>query len=386
LGKALVVTQIALSMVLLLGAGLLVRSFQRLVSIDPGFQKERVLEISLSPRPGGFQNLDLIGYRKQLIERISRIPGVLSVSLSGDIPSSNTYREAVSPTYADPSSGVMTSQEMVWPGFFSTLGIRLMGGRDFGQTDDDKHPHLAIVSNSLAKRLFPNGDAIGKSVRFGFMPEFQELQIVGVAGDARIFGLRDSASPILYLSYLQYPKWADFGDLLVRTAKQPESLSRTIAREIEALGHEYPLRTRTLSQTISASLIEERVTALLSGFFAALALLLACVGLYGLMSYAVNRRTHEIGVRVALGARYQSVLWIVLKEVLTLTLVGIAVGIPCALAASHLITRMLFGLSSSDLPTMISVSLLLLLVALLAGYWPAQRASRIDPMVALRTE
>jgi ABC-type antimicrobial peptide transport system permease subunit len=159
-----------------------------------------------------------------------------------------------------------------------------------------------------------------------------------------------------------------------------------VGHEIESLGHEYPLGTKTVAQEISQALVEDRVIAMLSGFFAALALLLASVGLYGLMSYAVTHRTREIGIRVALGAQRGTVLWLVLREALALGLFGIALGIPCALAASQLISSMLFGISSGDLPTIASVSLLLLAVGLFAGYLPARRASRIDPMVALRTE
>jgi predicted permease len=280
----------------------------------------------------------------------------------------------------------MTSAVMVSPGFFGTLGISLTRGRDFAETDDDRHPRAGIVSRSLAERLFPDGDAIGKSIRFGVMPEFQDIQIVGVASNARIFDLRDAAPPVIYVSCLQYPKWAQWGDLFVRVNGSPEVLARVIAHEIDSLGHEYALRTRTIEQTMSYILVKERVTALLSGFFAALALLLACVGLYGLMSYGVTRRTREIGVRVALGAQSGRVLSMVLGETLALALFGIAIGIPSALAATRLIASMLFGLSPNDLPTITGASLLLLLVALFAGYLPARRASAIDPMVALRTE
>ena len=172
----------------------------------------------------------------------------------------------------------------------------------------------------------------------------------------------------------------------MRTKESPEALEKAISHEVESLGHEYVIRTRTVAQTIDAELVEERVTAMLSGFFAALALLLASIGLYGLMSYTVTRRTREIGIRVAVGAHRQNVLWLVLRETLALALFGIAIGIPAAIAATHLIAKMLFGLSPSDLPTITVVSLLLLLVALFAGYLPAHRASAIDPIVALRTE
>jgi ABC-type antimicrobial peptide transport system permease subunit len=209
---------------------------------------------------------------------------------------------------------------------------------------------------------------------------------VGLASDARLFDLRDPVAPIIYFPVLQHPDWLQWGNLFVSTDQAPEAAARTIGHGIESLGREYPVRTETASQVISQALAEERVTAILSGFFAGLALLLASIGLYGLMSHAVTRRTREIGIRVTLGAQHQNVLWIVLRETVALALLGIAIGIPCGLASSRVIASMLFGLSSNDVLTIITACPLLLAVALLAGYIPARRASRIDPMVALRTE
>jgi len=386
MSKALIITQVALSLVLLLGAGLLVRSFDRLRSVDLGFQKESVLEISLNPRPGGYDKLDMNSYHKQLLERISTVPGVRSVGYSDNPIAETGWRDTVSPTSSGSAAAITLKANgtMVSPSFLRTLGIQLLRGRDFAETDDDRHPHIGIVNSSLAERLFPNGDAIGKTVRVGFMPEYQNIEIVGIANNARIVDLRDAAAPVIFLSYLQYhPEW---GNLIVRTNEPPEALAKTVGQAIESLGHEYPLGTKTISQVISGELVEERVTAMLSGFFAALALLLASIGLYGLMSYAVTRRTREIGIRVAVGAQQENILWIVLRETLALALLGIAIGIPSALAATRLIASMLFGFSSSDLPTIGSVSLFLLLVALFAGYLPARRASAIDPIVALRVE
>ena len=386
LGKVLIVTQIALSLTLLVGAGLLARSFQKLCSIDPGL-KESVLEVGLYPRPGGYQDLDMNGYHRQLIERISSTPGVGSVGFSDvSIEGGQRWQDTVS-TMSDassPGSGVMANEAMVSPGLLRTLGISLVRGRDFDWTDDEHHPRIAIVSRSLAERLFPSGNAIGQRIRFGFMPELQDLEVAGVADDARIFDLHKAGAPVIYLPSAQHS--TQFGYLFVRTRETPEALARTVGHEIESLGHEYPLGTKTIAQEVSQALVEERVIAMLSGFFAALALLLASVGLYGLMSYAVTHRTREIGIRVALGAQRATVLWLVLREALALGLFGIALGIPCALAADQLIASMLFGISSGDVPTIAAVSLSLLAVALFAGYLPARRASRIDPMVALRDE
>lgn len=388
LGKALIVAQVALSLVLLLGAGLLVRTFHELRSLDLGFKKDNLLEVVLTPKPGGDpKNLNTNSYHKQLLERISNIPGVRSVGFADfSIPDPQSWRETASPTSEDPNTGarVMANGVDIWPGFFKTLGIRLIAGRDFTVADDGRHPHVAIVSRSFAQRLFVNGGATGKHIRFGFMPESQDIEIVGIADDARLLDLRDAAPPIVYLSCLQSAQL--FGDLYIRTNEDPEALAKTVGLEIDSLGYEYPSRTATVDQMMSRVLVNERVIALLSGFFAALALLLASIGLYGLMSYGVTRRTREIGVRVALGAQQGKVRWMILRETLALTLIGIAIGIPSGLAATRLIASMLFGLSPSDLTTTAAACLLLLAVAFFAGYLPARRASSIDPILALRIE
>ncbi|MGC1613802.1 MAG: ABC transporter permease, partial [Candidatus Acidiferrum sp.] len=333
LSKVLIITQVALSLVLLLGASLFVRSFQRLRSVDLGFNQSGLLEVRLSPTPGGYNKLDMGSYHKQLVRRIASIPGVSSVGFADfSIPSPQAWHETVSSALADPDTGVhlIADGATVSPEFFKTLGIPLLRGRDFDDKEDQRHPRVAIVSNRTAERLFPNGDAIGKIIRFGFMPEYQNIEIIGIAGNARILNLRDAATLVVYFSDLQAPSL--WGNLIVRTSEFPEALAMTVGHEVESLGHEYVIRTRTVAQTIDAELLEERVTALLSGFFAALALLLASIGLYGLMSYTVTRRTREIGIRVAVGAQRQNVLWLVLRETLTLALLGIAVGIPSALA------------------------------------------------------
>ena len=360
LGKALIIAQVALSLVLLLGAGLFVRSFQRLRSVDLGFNQSSLLQIRLNPKPGGYDKLDMSNYHKQLVQRIASIPGVSSVGFADfSIPSPEAWHETVSSSPADPNTGIhlIADGVTVSPGFFQMLGIPLLRGRDFDETEDQRHPHVAIVSSSLAERLFPNGDAIRKTVRFGFMPEYQNIEIIGIAGNARILDLRDAAVPVVYFSDLQGPSQS--GNLIVRTNEFPEALETTVGLEIESLAHEYALSTKTIPQVISQELTEERVTAMLSSFFAAPALLLASIGLYGLMSYTVTRRTRETGIRVAVGAQRQNVLWLVLRETLALALLGIAIGIPSALAATRLIATMLFGLSPSDLPTLTAVSLLL---------------------------
>jgi predicted permease len=387
LSKVLVSSQVAFSLVLLIGAGLLTKSFQRLLSSDIGFQMDNVLEISLYPRPGGYQNLDLNSYHRQLLERVSAVPGVISAGYANN-SSIIGGREVgwqgdVSSMLDDPAAAVKvrTYGTMISPGFFETLGIPLLCGRDFDETDDERHPRVAIVSRSLAERLFPNGDAVGKRIRLAAV---ENIEIVGVTDNARIFDLHDRARPAIFLSYLQVPP--AWGGLIVRTKESPERLAKAVGHEIESFGREYSFWTGTIAEAMSQQLAQERVIAMLSGFFALLAVLLAGIGLYGLMSYTVTRRTREIGIRVALGAQRRSVLWMVLREALVLALFGIAIGIPSALMATRFIASMLFGISPSDLQTITVVSLLLLLVALFAGFLPARRASGVDPAVALRTE
>lgn len=383
-GKGLIVAQVALSFILVLGAGLLVRTFQKLRSIDPGFEQESLLEASLLPRPGGYHNLDMKTYEPQLMERISAVPGVRSASLGGVIPEALSRKDTVSTSVTDP--GVQANMEMVSPGFFRTLGIKLLAGRDFEWTDDAKHPHLAIVSRSLADRLFPDGGAIGRHIRFGFLPDYEALEIVGIVANASIFDLRDRSGYLVYVPNLQFSGGGQRSILLIRAAGAPEALARSVAREIQSLGHEYAFRTRTAPQLSALILTPERVTATLSGFFALLALLLAAIGLYGLMSYTVTRRTREIGIRMALGARQKGIFWTMLRAGLALVLLGMALGIPCALGASRFLASMLFGVSPSDPATIASASVVLLAVGLLACYIPARRATKVDPMVALRWE
>jgi predicted permease len=386
LGKLLVSSQVAFSLVLLLGAVLLAKSFARLRSSDLGFQTDHVLEVTLYPKPEAYQDLDKNSYHSQLLELVSSVPGVLSVAYANNSivgGQEARWQDDVSPESGDPATAVKVRAygTMISPGFFRTLGIPLVRGRDFDPTDDKGHPRVAIVSSRLAERLFPNGDAIGKRIR---IVALRNVEIVGVAGDARIFDVREVAPPAIFLSYLQIPPL--WGGLIVRTREAPEGVAKAVGHEIESIGREYPFWTGTIDEAMGQQLAKERVTAMLSGFFAFLALLLACIGLYGLMSYTVTRRTREIGIRVALGAQRGKVLWIVLRETLVLALVGIAIGIPSALLGSRLIVSMLFGLSPDDLPTIASVSLLLLLVGLLAGFLPAWRASGVDPTVALRAE
>jgi len=390
LGKALMVSQVALSLVLLVGAGLLVRTFQKLSSLPLGFDQEHLLEIALRARPGKPQIPDPLSYHTQLLEHLAALPGVRSAAFSGGFfPAPQVWRDIASPssTQEGPGTGVRADTVLSSPNLLRTLGISLVQGRDLDWSDDQRHTPVVILSGHLADQLFPKGGALGQYVRFGVMPDLQSLEVVGIAGDAHLFDLRSPAANVIYAPALQHLRWNPSWDgLVIRAQGDPQALARSAAHEIESMGYEYVSQTRTAEQLTGLMLVPERALAILSGFFAALALLLASVGLYGLMSYTVLRRTREIGVRAALGAQRAALLWTVLREVLVLVLAGVAIGIPCALAASRLVAAMLFGVTTYDPVTLVTVVAVLLASALIAGFQPARRAARIDPIVALRAE
>jgi len=264
--------------------------------------------------------------------------------------------------------------------------MKIEQGRDFTWSDDEHAPRVAIVSQNLAEELFPRGDAVGRHVTIepGDPALGKQVEIIGIVNDATMWNLRRPASPELYVAALQtYIQW---GDLLIRTNIDPRRLTKTVTQEVAAMGHEYIVQATPLSDHIEQSLLQERVTAMFSEFFGGLALLLVSVGLYGLLSYAVTRRTREIGIRVALGAQRRTVLWMMLGESIVLVLLGVVAGVPCALVGTRLIQNQLFGLSPRNPLTFAAVVLMLLAVGAVAGYIPARRATHVDPMVALRHE
>ncbi len=389
LNKGLIVLQIAFSLVLVFGAGLLLRTFETLSSLDPHFQKDGVLQLDLNPRPDGFDGIDFNTYRKQLVDAVANLPGVTSASFAGlDIPAVDRgWKDTVATVSMDASTdaGRLATLVVVSPGFLRTLGIPILAGRDFDWSDDQKHPPVAIVDNNLAHRLFPSGDVLGASVRFGVRPEFQGMQIVGIAKSASLINLRDGDAMIIYVPSPRYSERGDTGNLFVRAAN-PSAVARVVQSEIQAQHHEYSTTAKTLKETSEQTLGEDRATAVLSSLFAGLALVLAGIGLFGLMSYAVSRRTREIGIRIAVGAQPGTILALILRESVVLSGLGIIVGVPCAIAAARLIGHMLFGVAPGDPVTFVAAASVLLAIGTLAGYWPARRATKIDPIAALRRE
>ena len=386
MGKVLIAAQIALSVVLLMGAGLFIRSLQHLRAVDAGFEIGHRVTLTLNAMPGGYKHLDKDVYYHELVDKVSALPGVRGAALTHVTPISPVrWTGAVSPEAGNAGHWTL-AMATVSPEFFRTMGIALVAGRTFTWDDNEKAPAVAIVSRTMARRIAPSGEAVGQRLHVEGVPGVDLVTVVGVVGDVRLYDVRDRDLGAVYLPFLQVPPFTASPTVVVHAGGAPAATLEAAGQAIESLGHEYPLFTMTLQRAEDEALLQERMMAMLGAFFAGLALLLAAIGLYGLMSYAVTRRTREVGIQMALGATPQTVIRKLLTEALTLVAMGIAVGVPCALAAGHLTAHLLFGLSPEDPVTLAIVAATLLLIGLLAGYLPARRAAAVDPAIALRCE
>ncbi|HEV2385901.1 MAG TPA: ADOP family duplicated permease [Candidatus Acidoferrales bacterium] len=388
LGKTVVVTQLALAVVLLACAGLLVRSFVELISVKTGYSSRDVLVARLAPLPGDKAALSNAAYWADVVRQVEALPGVVSAT-TGAVPGTGpggAWKPAVAPAESQAGAGVLATYANISPGFFRTLGMDMVAGRDFSWSETTETSRVAIVSRSLANQLFPAGDAIGHLIRIGPDPRLQRVEIAGIASDARLFDARDPNLLAVYVSMIQDKSFDRWSAVEARVAGPPEALAGPVRRVIDGAGHEYALSFQTLDQVRARTQIDERITALLSGFFGGLGLLLAAIGLFGLVSYNVTRRTREIGLRLALGAEAASLRRMLLGETAALAGAGLAIGLPCALGARRLLAGMLFGMGAGDTTTLAVAGAIFFSVALAAGYLPARRAMRVDPTVALRHE
>jgi predicted permease len=389
LGRLLVVAQVAISLVLLIGAGLFVRSLQKLRGIDTGFDRNNILLFTINAYGTDYRDARLATLYRDLLERVSFIPGVRSASLSGYSPLSGSSqgRRIAVPGFAhqseeDWSIGV----NWVGPNYFETMGISLVAGRAFSTVDNERAPRVVVISESVARYYFPNVNPLGRRITVSQPPEGGECEVVGVVKDAKFQSLRGENRRLVYLSHLQGPPWK-LMTFALRTEGNPSGLIAAARNEVRAVGKDIPItEVKTLAAQIDETLAQERLVATLAGFFGLLALLLSCLGLYGIMAYAVARRTREIGIRMALGAQPGNVLWQVMRETLALVLIGVVTGLPAAMTAARLIPIPLFELTASDPLTIAMATALLIAVAGPAGYLPARRAARVDPLVALRSE
>ncbi len=383
-GKVLISAQVALSLVLVVGALLFAGTLWKLRSVDPGFSRAGVYALQLFPQTGRDQIPNRTAYYRQLAEELSRLPGVGGVSYSQAVPVFPL--EAPEPVSV-PASGTQTEAlpEWIGPDFFRLLNMRVLAGREFDWRDDQGAPRVAIVSESVVCRLFPGGNPIGQTIDFGRGNRYKGLAIVGVVNSASLWKVQTREPMAVYVPLMQSP-WVAQPTLQLRVAAGGAAVARRAEQIVQSLGYQYSVRTQSLDAPLQSFLGTERIVCALSIFFGALSLLLAAVGLYGLMSYTVARRTGEIGVRMALGATRGKVVGLVLRETAVLVLAGVCVGTPIALAASRLISGMLFGLAATDPRLILLAAAVVACAAMIAGYLPARRAARIDPMAALRAD
>ncbi|HWZ30728.1 MAG TPA: ABC transporter permease [Bryobacteraceae bacterium] len=392
LGKALVIAQVAISLVLVSGAGLFVRTLRNLKTRDLGFERHHLLMIWTSPGQTGRQGPKLVDFWKIVQERIESLPGVVSAAASNQgllngwgVSDSSGSLDIQGQTrrYSSLPSGWRT---FVTPRFFETTGMELISGRDFTEHDHEKSHRAVIINESTAKAYFPNQNPIGQSIAESSGGD-PYAEIVGVVKDFAAGTPRMTAFSLTYLPYRQFGHAMDRMCIFVRTSDNPTSVVQIVRQQLRDLDPNLPVfKIDTVDEQLDDVLLQERFIAGLSGAFGALAVALACIGLYGVISYSTARRTNEIGIRLALGAERRTVLAMVLGNSIVLAIAGVAIGVPATLGMTRLIAAKLFGVTSSDPWTIAGASALMIGVAALAGLLPARRAANLDPMAALRCE
>jgi predicted permease len=388
LGKTLVVFQVSLSLVLLIGAGLFVRTLVNLHSSTLGFHPEHIVLFDLHPPKSRYKGEQSISLFQQVAAKVSALPGVQAAALSSEpliaeSMSNNCFHPAGTPVPPEKADNQYINS--VSSNFFETMGMPIVYGRSFTERDDRRAPKVAIVNQMLAKDFFPNVNPIGQRIA-SCDANAVPLEVVGVSADAKYDTIRGDVPPTVYRPYLQEDDAVQL-TFELKTSATTASIVTELREAVRSIDKDLPiLEVRTQTQQIEATLTSERVFATLTSGFGVLALILASIGIYGIMAYTVSRRTNEIGIRMALGARSSAVLSMILRETLLLALIGIIAGLAAAAALTRLTSSMLFELKPTDPLTFIAAALLLTLIALASGFLPASRASRVDPMNALRHE
>ena len=387
--KLLVVSEIALSLILLVGAGLLVRSYQRILNAHPGFDPHNVLSLRLALTNTKYPKPETITpFFRDVIERLNRLSEVESVAITYSLPMS-TVALAWEPirieNYTPKSTHelIISNVRIVSPDYFRTMGIPLVKGRYFDQHDTKDAPETVIVDETLAQRFWPNEDPIGKRIQRAGSGAWRT--VVGVISNARQYSSEKEPPIAVYFPFEQYVARNMF--LVMRTTIDPATTISTITKEIQSIDPEMPVfDVGTMDQRLSDSLASRRFAMILLGLFAVVASLLAAIGIFGVMAYTVNERTHEIGIRLALGSAPSRILQLVIKQAVALTAVGVAIGLGCAFGLTRVLAALLFGVTTTDVLTFTLTPVVLAIVALLASYLPARRAARVDPMIALKCE
>jgi predicted permease len=394
LSSAMVVMQVGLSMVLLTGAGLFARSLIKLQNEAVGFDRNNVLLLGIDPRLAGYKTTELTGLYQEVIERLSSLPTVRNVSIATYSPMSGSNRTSsvkINGYTPQPDEDVTVQDMLTGPKYAETLGVPLLRGREIELRDNASSPRVAVVNASFAEKYFKNQNPIGRTFSFDDETEAGNaapIEIIGVIGDIKWDDARDKPEPAVYRPILQIQEQGAYtATIHIRTTSNPTPLTPQVRQMINQIDDKLPIfGVTTLDEQLHKNLGQERLIAQLVSFFGALALILACIGLYGVMAHGVARRTNEIGIRMALGAGGGNIAWMILRETLYLVLGGLVIGIPAALVGAKLISAQLFGLKPTDPLTLVGASVVLTIVALLAGYLPARRASRVNPLKALRYE
>jgi predicted permease len=389
LAKVFVVTQVALSLLLLVGAGLFVRTLINLQRIPTGFNQENAMLFKVDTSATGYKTKDpkLPALLREVEDKVKAIPGVQAASFAYFTFHQGSW---TSPAFSREQPNISPDRDslrnnIVGPDFFAAMGIPLVQGRGFGPQDTANSQKVAVVSESMAQLFFPSGSPVGKRFGIDGPSSTEAIEVIGVVKDAKYGDLTETASPIAYYPYSQLPDV--LGNLVVRFSGPASAVVPQVRQTIRQINRNLPVDdVVSLSDHVGRSLVQQKLVARLASFFGLLALLLACVGLYGVMSYGVARRTNEIGIRMALGAQNLSVLWLVLREALLLVVIGLVVGVLASLALTKTAESLLYELKPNDPLTIALATLVLTAVALIAGYLPARRAARVDPMVALRDE
>ena len=387
LGKALVVVQVALSLLLLIGAGLFVRTLINLQNVPTGFNQQNVLLVRVDTATTGYKVAQLAPLLREVEEKVKTVPGVQAASFSFMIFNQGQWTSAVFTREQTLPEGVsrIVRNNVVGDDYFTAMGIPLGLGRGFGAQDTNKSQKVSVISETMAERFFPNRSPLGEHFGRGSSENSGQFEIIGVVKDAKYGSLTEQLRPTAYYPHAQQDEILN--NFVVRFSGPLESIAPQVQQAIKQVNRNLSIdEVVSLSEHIGRSLVQQKLVARLASFFGVLALLLACVGLYGVLSYAVARRTHEIGIRMALGAQTGDVLWLVLREALALVLIGVVIGLIASLAATQTAASLLFDLKPNDPLTIKLATLLLLIVAALAAYLPARRAARVDPMAALRDE
>ncbi|HWQ31485.1 MAG TPA: ABC transporter permease [Blastocatellia bacterium] len=387
----LVVAQIAVTLVLLTGAGLLGRSFLKLMQTDPGFRSESAVAMTLSlpTTIDEKQEQQLQQFHSQLLQRLQHLPGVIAAGDVNALPLTDRGANGTFQKDGNPSTTGVAEYRSASGGYFAAMGIPLLRGRLFDERDTGSAPDACVISESLAKTYWPNEDPLGRTIQFGNMDGDKDLlHIVGIVGDVREDGLDAKFSRTVYAHSLQRPQWWQVANqsYVVRAQTDAATLIPALRESARSLNPDALLRFQTLSEVVAESLDSRRFSLVIFGVFAVVALLLAAAGVYGVMSYTVTQRTHEIGVRMALGAPQKAVLRMVIGQGMKLALAGTATGLVASLALTRLLANLLYGIGANDPLTLVGVALLLVLISLAACWIPARRATRVDPLIALRYE